>query len=172
MSKFSPERFKEVAFLPENGLMDRKSQLYRVYGRNILKSRADLIKDMIALANTARRRGKPAYLFFGVQDKPFSGAGDPLPGIDGQYSRPTKPQDWDTLTIEEQQERVGRDYQKIIADYVTPPMDFEYLWGYVDGKLVSYILIEYNPHEHPFEVKKKVASKKRSTSNKGIAGNG
>ena len=160
MRKFAPDLFNELAFLPENGLMDRKSQLYRVYGQNILKSRSDLVKDMIALANTARRRGKPAYLFLGVQDK-TSVPEDQLPGIDGQCNRPTKPQGWDNLSIEEQQERIGKDYQRIIREYVTPPMDFEYLWGYVDGKLVSYILVAYNPHERPFEIKKEVASKEK-----------
>lgn len=159
MTKFDLELFKGLAFLPENGLMDRKSQLYRVYGQNTLKSRSNFVKDMIALANTARRRGEPAYLFLGVQDKMSSVPEERLPGIDGQCSRPSKPQDWDNLSIEEQQERIGKDYQRVISDYVTPPMDFEYLWGYVDGKLVSYICIAYNPHKHPFEVKKKVASR-------------
>lgn len=170
MRKFDPLLVHSLAFTPENGLLDRKSTLYHVYGSDDVKPRADFVKDMIALANTGRRRGKEAYLLFGVADKPDTGSpnadseenGGRFPGIQGQCSRKNPPNDWDALSVEFQQERIQRDYHQVIKEHVSPLMDFEYLWGYVDDRLVSYIVIEYNRHEQPLEVREPVKDRTRS----------
>lgn len=158
---FDPQLFNKLAFQPESGLMDRKSKLYVVRGNE--KKKADLVKDVIALANTARRRGETAYLLLGVRDKPLSdspasddGYVGPYPGIKGQSIRDPEPEGWKRKSLEEQQSDVERQYHLVIKEYVTPLLDFEYRYGYVEGRLVSCIVIRYDPQEEPFEVKKQI----------------
>jgi GTPase SAR1 family protein len=158
VTQFDPNWFRQQSFKPENGLLDRKSELYTVYGDE--DSKAEFVKDMIALANTARRRGRPAYLLFGVVDKP-SESSDPFPGIGGQCSHASKPKDWHRLNLEGQQnETIGTAYQRVIRQHVFPDLEFEYVYGYMDKELVSYIVIFRNNSKHPFEIKKRVGERK------------
>jgi hypothetical protein len=172
MRKFDRQLFLELAFPPENGLMDRKSKLYVVYGDN--KKKAEFVKDMIALANTSRRRGEPAYLLFGVRDESPSIPDEEeeykgrFPGIQSQCARKPKCGGWEKWTLERRQEFVTRAYHDVIDDYVEPsPLSFEYLFGYIDGRLVSYIIIEYNQVESPFEAKKEIRDKEKIYINPG-----
>lgn len=163
MHTFDPDLFVSLAFEPENGLMDRKSQLYQVYGDQ--EAKAKFIKVMVALANTSRRRGQPAHLLFGVRDEPgisprsVRGSKGPFPGIRGQCTKCPPPTGWETWSVERKQEFVNNQYHQVIRNHVEPLMDFKYRWGEVDGRLVSYVVIEYNKVESPFEVKKQVLKK-------------
>ncbi|WP_081752808.1 RNA-binding domain-containing protein [Kallotenue papyrolyticum] len=50
----------------EGPLFDRKQEIHLIYKDK--KKSADFVIDVLALANSSRRRGKPAYLLFGVDD--------------------------------------------------------------------------------------------------------
>jgi hypothetical protein len=166
VSGFDLDQFLDLALQSENGLMDRKSQLYVVYGRDSEETRADFVKDMIALANTGRRRGKPAYLLFGVRDKSPSDRTDVdeyqelFPGIQDQCTRNPIPRGWKEWSIESQQEFITKQYHQAITNYVKPGLDFEYCFGYVQNRLVGYVVIMYNKSEQPFEIKRKISDKK------------
>lgn len=92
MDEFDPRRFENLRQawqFREGPLRDLKAELPVIAGpgRN-LKSLRDFIKDMIALANTARRRDEPAYIFYGVKDD------SEIVGIRGQCIQSPLPEDW------------------------------------------------------------------------------
>lgn len=162
MSEFDPNlfnRLRELWRLREGALVDLKSKIYTVMGNN--KDLAEFIRDMIAFANTARRRGEPAYILFGVNDE-----GELLSqGIKKQYTRAIFPDGWDDndpAKFEDQQNQIGRDLHIQVLEYVRPAIDFDYLPGVIGEILVSYIKIFPERPSEPFEVKK--ALKDRSTS--------
>ncbi len=163
MTEFNPElftRLQQEGRLREDTLTDLKSELYPVIGN--VEKLAEFIRDIIAFANASRRRGEPAYILFGVDD-----TGHILEqGIKGgPISRVSKPNDWDDddpTKFERQQQLIGQDFRNQIQEYITPNLNLagiEYIPGYIDGKLVSYIEIRgYN--EKPFEVKKGLVDRK------------
>ncbi|RMG90624.1 MAG: hypothetical protein D6706_19170, partial [Chloroflexi bacterium] len=84
MLEFNPELFTQLnrqSRFRENTLIDLKRDLYCVRGDD--KGLAEFIRDMIAMANASRRRGKPAYILFGVNNDGTISEG----GIKGQSSK-------------------------------------------------------------------------------------
>jgi len=156
VNEFDPELFNRLRHpwrLRETALVDLKRELFPVMGND--RAKAEFIRDMIAFANTARRRGQSAYILFGVNDD-----GNVLPqGIRGQCTRVTLPDDWDDddpARFEQQQNRISRDLHNVVERHVRPGINFDYLPGLIDGSLVSYIVIRPEQVPQPFEVRRRV----------------
>ena len=69
MNDFRCELFEDPEQYEETPLRDRKSDL-PLLDKNRAEpgKRAEFVRDVIALANTARMMEKPAYLLFGIDD--------------------------------------------------------------------------------------------------------
>ncbi|MFN3762821.1 MAG: hypothetical protein ACK4WK_06450, partial [Anaerolineae bacterium] len=63
---FRPELFTEPSEYEETPLRDRKQTIPNLRDD---RKKAEFLRDVIALANTARLWGKPAYLLFGLDDQ-------------------------------------------------------------------------------------------------------
>jgi hypothetical protein len=154
MNQFDPElfnRLRERWRLREGPLVDLKAEIYHVVGD--ITSLAEFIRDMIAFANTARRRGESAYILFGVDDNGHI----LLRGIKGQCTRVSLPADWDDddpAKFERQQDLISRDLHAQVEQYVRPGINFDYIPGVVNGVLVSYVAIRPELVPQPFEVKR------------------
>jgi len=163
MNQFDPELFSRLRNpwrLRETALVDLKERIYPMRGNG--NALAEFIRDMIAFANTARRRGQPAYILFGVDDD-----GNILPqGIRGQCTRVTLPPDWDDddpARFEQQQNQISRHLHNVAERHVRPGINFDYVPGRIDDTLVSYLIIRPEPIPQPFEVRRKVVD--RQTGN-------
>lgn len=161
MTEFDPElftRLREPWRLREHALVDLKSQIPKISDPEVL---AEYIRDMIAFANVARRRGQCAYILYGVDDN----GNILLNGIKGQSTRPELPADWDdedTGKFERQQNNIiARDLHSQIKKYVQPDMEFDYVPGRVGGILVSYIVIHPSHYTSPFEIKAELKDRKQ-----------
>jgi predicted HTH transcriptional regulator len=90
----------------EGDLQDRKQKLYQILSSK--EELAEYIKDLIALANSARMRGRDSYLIFGVTDTDRK-----IVGIEGQDVRsPARHGSFDQLSdaeIERFQNEIGKD---------------------------------------------------------------
>jgi nucleoside-triphosphatase THEP1 len=157
MDEFDPKLFEELRKpwrFREGSLKDLKEKLPVIVGKGLdLNSLRNFIVDMIAFANTARRRGEPAYILYGVKNN-----GD-IVGIRGQCTRMKVPSDWDDNDPDkferQQNEIIGRELHQVIEIYVQGGIEFNYRPGWVNGELVSYIQIWSGNTPH-FEVKKEL----------------
>ena len=121
----------------EGQLLDRKIELYPLLSSSL--KLAEFVKDVIALANSARQRGRNAYLLFGVDDNR-----NPI-GIKGQdiISPPrsnTLKYDNDNDIEKVQGEMIGRVISLKIKEYIGH-FGATYEYGFFKGVLVSYLLI-------------------------------
>jgi hypothetical protein len=74
----TPQFRKDIILNPTEGyIQDRKAQIYPIEASK--EELAEYIKDLIALANSARTRGFDTYLIFGVNNQERK-----IIGIDGQ----------------------------------------------------------------------------------------
>jgi hypothetical protein len=155
MEEFDPDlfsRLEDKRCKREGSLIELKQEIPCVI--HDVNKLAKFVRNMIALANTARRRGEPAYMIYGVDND-----GNLLPeGIKGQCTRRPKPQDWDDEDLDklerQQNEIIGRDLHRQIRNYVRPEIEFDYLYGQVENQLVSYIKIRPSPVSEPFKVRR------------------
>lgn len=170
---FDPRVFEELekAFKLEGSLRDVKAELYKVDDRAEL---AELVRDMIAMANTARRQGQPARLILGVREEVekieegsiaegsifepetfFS-----VSGIAGQCIRKVLPPGWDRLNMAKQADIIDRELHSRLRNYIEPEPEWEYLTGRWREKVVGYI--EVRPSEvGPYQVKQEIVYEKR-----------
>ncbi|MGC9400665.1 MAG: helix-turn-helix domain-containing protein [Anaerolineae bacterium] len=136
-----PEEYEEMP------LRDRKAVLPNFFtGRACMKKRAEFLRDVIALANTARLFGEPAYLIFGLDDE-----GNILDLKDSLrvYDR------GETTPWEGFRHSIGQ----FIREYIEPSLvHWDLKHGEVDGKEVGYLLIKPYAARHKFQVKKKLKS--------------
>lgn len=154
-NEFSPSVFQDIT---EGHLQDRKRDLPKIDTPKGLK---DFLIDVIALANSARLRGRDSFLIYGVDNDRH------IVGIAGQdIIEPVR-----TLamqgTVQDvekfQGELVGRELLRLIEKYVG---DFfaRYEFGYVNGLLVSYLVLPGRTpeqwHEKPYQISKDVRTKK------------
>ncbi len=105
--------------------------------RNSLR---DFIKDCIAMANVARRRGLPTYIVFGVDD-------DWTPNPDGilwQATRDISHYEYEKCLSSAdaftklQMEFIARDFTKYILQFIEPWPEFSYEFGWAEYKLSVY----------------------------------
>lgn len=139
MTDFRCELFEEPAEYEETPLRDRKSDL-PVLGENRAEAgkRAEFVRDVIALANTARLLGKPAYLLFGIDNH------GQIVGVE-QYLE----------QYDNSWEKVRQQIKDLLWSYVEPKLlRYDLKHNECQGKLVAYLLIEPHTPDHPFRIKK------------------
>ena len=133
-----PEQYEEVP------LRDRKVDFPNLQKRSgNPEKKAEFIRDVIALANTARLWGKPAYLLFGIDD---SGR---IAGVEAYLEAYRRSEEWSRSSIQEEaRKQVG----SLIKEYIKPKLaKFDLRFGEVDRLLVAYLLIEpMSPPNGPF----------------------
>lgn len=147
--EFNWDLFLKPEEYEETPLRDRKQELPNLYHD---EEKAEFIRDVIALANTARQWGKPAYLLYGLDN-----AGNPC-GINSislePYLHRVTPQDL-TLVMEQ----VRHQMSEAIGQYITPSLNkWDLHWDEQDGRLFAYLLIEPLCPEEAFHVAKDLKS--------------
>ncbi len=149
---FRPELFTEPSEYEETPLRDRKMGFPNLYHD---RQKAEFLRDVIALANTARFWGKPAYLLFGLDDQ------GNLCDI-SKYLEPYKqnqPVPKDEKSLTPVMERVRQQMEHLIRRYIAPPLlHWELNWGWRDDKLVAYFLVEPRCPKEPFHVAENLTS--------------
>lgn len=141
-----PDQYEETL------LRDRKAMVE--YWKDDKK--AEFVRDVIALANTARMLGKPAYLILGVRDAADGTPAD-ICGIGEMFERQvrqgrTKTQAWETMRSE---------MAAIIQQYVLPILALDIRFCEVSDMVVGYVLISPSLGE-PFQVKQEFRNGKQT----------
>lgn len=145
----------------EGPLFDRKRDLYESSPPRM----GELIHHFIALANAARRRGEPALLVFGAEDKEWR-----IVGIDGQHIFPGRrgvllaEVEEQPYLLQQWHEEIERQYINAFRQWVEPrgelpDVDFE--CGPFDGKLVACLSIPPVPTKSPYRVLQGVDDKQK-----------
>jgi len=138
IAQFRSDLFSNDWSYQEGPLLDRKQEIYDLRAPD---KKAEFVRDVIALANSARRFGKPAYLLFGITD-----SGE----ICGVRSR-------DGVPDQKYIDNVHRQMMQIINTYIEPQMPASRLEiGEVDDKLVAYLIIPPEATKSPFCVAKEL----------------
>ena len=168
--QFDAAIFSDVDKLVEDSLLEYKVELPKVLGN--YEKLAETIRDVIALANTSRRRGETSYLIFGITDDPERGR--QVVGIETQSIWETDPKDWKNISVEQQCEKIHRQFCIRLSEWINPPLEIEYRYGLVSckreikdnkaeilrsevfDKLVSYLEIQPVSTARPFQVKKQL----------------
>lgn len=132
MPDFNFNLFTQSDQYEETPLRDRKA--FIEYWKNLEK--AEFLRDVIGLANTARMMGKPAYLILGIRNI-ADGTSDDICGIGEMYERQigqgrTELQSWETMRQE---------LAAAIQRYITPLFSPDIQFNKIDGKVVGYVLI-------------------------------
>ena len=144
MDCFNEALFDDPAEYEEVPLRDRKVDFPNLQKRTgEPEKKAEFIRDVIALANTARLWGKPAYLLFGINDSgQVVGIRDHLKGFDKSEQLQVQ---------EEARNQVG----SLIKEYIKPLMaQFDLKFGKKHGHQVAYLILEPLLSPEPFQVAK------------------
>ncbi len=130
-TRFRTELFTETTEYEEEPLRDRKSQIPNLRRDD---KKAEFVRDVIALANTARMFGRPAYLLYGLENDvderyPICGLGDSLAhyGMTGTHDA------WESLK---------QSIERAIAEYIQPQVQWELVHNQVNGQQVAYLRID------------------------------
>jgi len=147
---FRPELFDDPREYEEVPLRDCKGPFPNLYRDD---TRAEFIRDVIAMANTARLFGKPAYIFFGIDRN--GNFQDITPDLQVYEQRAGSPHDaW---------EGVQRQIAHLVQEYITPLFaGCELKWGYYEipdreeAYLLAYILFQPLTPPRPYTVRKAI----------------
>jgi hypothetical protein len=122
-SPFRPELFTEPKNYEETPLCDRKSDMYGLRpGGMDDRKKAELVRDVIAMANTACVRRKPAHLLMGIDDEgAVGGLEEHL--VVFEYDNKAELNVW---------EAVRRKFDDIIRNYIQPNVQ----WDLKHGKVI------------------------------------
>lgn len=122
--------FTNPVYYEESPLVDRKLE----YEWRESWAKTEFIRDVISLANTARLRGKPAYLLLGIDNN------GKCIGIDSMLQQ---------MGIDLQKENfkvaelVKSEFQKLISNHIRPPL---WLWDFriilIEQKRCGYLSID------------------------------
>jgi len=151
---FRPELFSDPSEYEETPLRDRKQELYNLRRDN---EKAEFLRDVIAMANTARARGRPAYLLFGLDND------GNICDITGNL-QPYLPDDSATLPTTDKEvaftmERVRHAIGETIGQYIAPTLNlWDLKWGTIGDKLVAYLRIEPQCPSKAFHVARDLRS--------------
>jgi hypothetical protein len=132
MPDFNFKLFTQPDQYEETLLRDRKALVE--YWRD--DKRAELVRDVIALANTARMLGEPAYLILGVQDR-ADGTPYDICGIGEMFERQIQ----QGKTQEQAYETIRHEMADIIQRYIRPPLSPDIKFDRFNEKVIGYILI-------------------------------
>lgn len=143
--QFRVELFTDPTEYEEEPLRDRKSQLPNLTRDN---EKAEFVRDVIALANTARMFGFPAYLLYGLRDNVdngpvICGVGDSL----SAYGTPGTHHAWEQF-----QKQVGQ----AISNYITPLLNPEFRHSRVGEFEVAYLQIPPLASPTVFQTRKSI----------------
>jgi hypothetical protein len=136
---FRTDLFTEPEHYEEGPLRDRKAEIPDLHRPD---KKAEFIRDVIALANTARMFGKPAYLLFGINDDGKLCGVESTLGPYRQGSEPTH-KTW---------ERVKQQMGHAIRHNIRPIPKFDLKHDIIGGKEIAYLLIAPIPSQEPFQV--------------------
>lgn len=153
---FRMELFTEPSEYEETPLRDRKSRLYNLRNH---EEKAEFLRDVIALANTARLWGKPAYLIFGLDDN--GNRVSIYQGLQPYRSEPSSTDEDLTRVMEE----VRHQMSAAIREYIFPCLhlwDLKWEWDKSNNLLLAYLLIEPQCPENAFHVAKDLTSGRRA----------
>lgn len=132
MSDFNFDLFTQPDQYEETLLRDRKAMVE--YWRDDKK--AEFVRDVIALANTARMLGKPAYLILGVRDA-ADDTPDDICGIGEMFERQVRR----GKTEEQARATLRQELAAIVHRYIEPLLSPEIEFAEIDQKVVGYVLI-------------------------------
>ncbi len=146
---FQVEHFTLPSHYEETPLCDRKENLPNLYRDD---EKAEFLRDVIALANSARSFGKPVRLLFGIDDHG-------KPADLGDYLAPYAAHISAGVQLPEKiREQIG----KTLATYVKPELSkFDFELGECEGKCVAYLLIHPVPSAKRFRVARDLTSGKQ-----------
>lgn len=143
MPDFNFDLFTKPDQYEETLLRDRKA--YVEYWKP--KEKAEFIRDIIALANTARMMGQPAYLIMGVHDA-ADGTLNDIRGIGEMLDRQIR----QGRTELQARETLRQEMMGIVRRYVTPVLSPEIPpFDKINENVVGYVLIPPLTGE-PFQV--------------------
>ncbi len=148
MPDFNFDLFTQPDQYEETLLRDRKALVE--YWRDDKK--AELVRDVIALANTARMLGKPAYLILGVRDG-ADGTPNDICGIGEMFERQIR----QGRTEEQAIGVIKRELTSIICQYIHPLLSPDIKFDRFNEKIVGYVLIHPLTTE-PFRVSQEFRS--------------
>lgn len=148
MSDFNFDLFTRPDQYEETLLRDRKAMVE--YWKDAEK--AEFVRDVIALANTARMLGKPAYLILGVRNAADDTPAD-ICGVGEMFERQLR----QGKTEKQARETMRHDMADILHRFVAPLFAPEIEFDKVDNKVVGYVLIPPLAGE-PFRVSQEFRS--------------
>lgn len=149
---FDKKLFIKLAHPPwnEGPRLDYKQEVFSC--RND-EEKFKFIKVLIALANVSRRIGKASYILFGVKDKTYE-----IMDVSDQYVGNKISAIWDNPTVGfqvKQRECIIDRLIMIAKDWIAPETpNFEYEYGDIDGKFVSYMIIKPTFTSKPFSIRR------------------
>lgn len=152
MSDFNFALFTQPDQYEELLLHDRKA--FVEYWKD--PEKAELVRDVIALANTARMLGKPAYLILGVRDG-ADGTSNDICGSGEMFERQIRR----GKTEEQARETIRHEMADIIRRYVTPLLSSDIRFDRYNEKVVGYVLIRPLTTE-PFRVAQEFRSRDKT----------
>lgn len=145
----------EMFLLPQNYeedlFVDRKQDLYGLHTRDNRK-KADFVRDVIAMANTARHFGQPTYILLGIDDKGH------IVGLNEELANYG-----DNVEHVNTWENVRQIMGNILKEYIDPAPIWQLKHGIIEGKHVAYILIEPTSYSSYYKVKREIRA-----GNKGV----
>ncbi len=148
MADFNFALFTQPDQYEETLLRDRKAMVE--YWRDDKK--AEFVRDVIALANTARMLGEPAYLILGVQDN-ADGTSNDICGIGKMFERQVR----QGKTKQQARETLRQELPAIVHRYITPLLSPRIEFAEIDQKIVGYVLISPLAGE-PFRISQEFRS--------------
>mgnify|MGYP001401532264 CR=1 FL=1 len=153
---FDRRQFTDPGSRREGSLSENKRDIYLLKKpkrasneeiNRVKKEKPEFLRDLIAIANAARQRGKPAYLRFGMVDENYE-----IVGVKGQCANGNvTPERFSQEKIHEFNQDT---FVEILNEYVGPVAPvFNYCPGEVDGKQVCYLEIIPVALAAPYQVK-------------------
>ncbi len=148
---FDPNWFnKTVIQDQESTFLDFKQGVFKVQDEKY--EFQQIVRHLIAFANTSRRTGLPCWILFGVDDRTRQ-----LYDVRDQFILKSQPPDWQNPTTnihKKQVDGVKEPLCKIIKKWIEPIINFSLEYGEVNGTFVSYIEIEPQFPLDPYKLKR------------------
>ncbi|MEP0806719.1 MAG: NACHT domain-containing protein [Chloroflexota bacterium] len=155
-----------VAYWAEGPRLDFKSEVLKVDDE---EKQFKFARHLIALANVARRIGKPCWLVFGIGKDKDTGARVVF-DVRNQYPGRKQPRGWNNPNVplpELQADGVEKIYTDLALEWIEPLPDFGLRYGEYEGKFVSYLQIEPKDGGKPYCLKRNYTSKDEASHYKG-----
>ncbi len=154
---FRPELFTEPSEYEETPLRDRKQKIPNLRNH---EEKAEFLRDVIALANTARLWGKPTYLIFGLDDR----------GNQVSIYQHLQPYWSESLPTDEKgltnvMEEVRHQMRQAINEYISPTLsqwELKWNWDERNNLLLAYFLIEPQSPREAFHIARDLTSGRRT----------